>query len=151
MHLVFTSMLGESYRRRLRSFLLYLCYVFRALINSLSLCVDCSKWGQDERKETKLNERKIDERRKKKKDRKEDSQEEREEKQKTNEWRKKEGTDIEKRGKKKGRKKSVQRESTGGVCFDYKATHRCSSRIKGSESLINMLALPRLHWKSFCI
>ena len=26
---------GESYRRRLRSLLLYLCYVFRALINSL--------------------------------------------------------------------------------------------------------------------
>ena len=28
----------KSYRRRLRSLLLYLCYVFRALINSL--CVD---------------------------------------------------------------------------------------------------------------
>ena len=26
---------GESYGRRLRSMLLYLCYVFRALINSL--------------------------------------------------------------------------------------------------------------------
>ena len=35
MYLVFTRMPGESYRRRLRSFLLYLCYVFRALINSL--------------------------------------------------------------------------------------------------------------------
>ena len=32
MYLVFTLMPGESYRRRLR---LYLCYVFRALINSL--------------------------------------------------------------------------------------------------------------------
>ena len=31
---VFTRMPGESYRRRRRS-LLYLCYVFRALINSL--------------------------------------------------------------------------------------------------------------------
>ena len=51
MHLVFTSMPGESYRRRLGSFLLYSCYVFRVLINSLSLCVDFSKWGQDERKE----------------------------------------------------------------------------------------------------
>ena len=30
-----TRMPGESYRRRLRSLLLYLCYVFRALINSL--------------------------------------------------------------------------------------------------------------------
>ena len=35
MYLVFTRMPGESYRRRLRSSLLYLCYVFRALINSL--------------------------------------------------------------------------------------------------------------------
>ena len=35
MYLVFTRMPGESYRRRLRSLLLYLCYVFRALINSL--------------------------------------------------------------------------------------------------------------------
>ena len=34
MYLVFTRMPGESYRRRLRSLLLYLCYVFRALINS---------------------------------------------------------------------------------------------------------------------
>ena len=34
MYLVFTRMLGESYRRRLRS-LLYLCDVFRSLINSL--------------------------------------------------------------------------------------------------------------------
>ena len=30
---------GESYRRRLRSLLLYSCYVFRALINK---CVDSS-------------------------------------------------------------------------------------------------------------
>ena len=29
MYLVFTHMHGESYRRRLRSLLLYLCYVFR--------------------------------------------------------------------------------------------------------------------------
>ena len=35
MYLVFTRMPGESYRRRLRSLLLCLCYVFRALINSL--------------------------------------------------------------------------------------------------------------------
>ena len=34
MYLVFTRMPGESYRRRLRS-LLYLCYVFRALIKCL--------------------------------------------------------------------------------------------------------------------
>ena len=32
---------GESYRRRLRSLLLYLCYVFRALINSL-VCWFCT-------------------------------------------------------------------------------------------------------------
>ena len=36
LYLVFTRMPGESYRRRLRSLLLYLCYVFRALINSLA-------------------------------------------------------------------------------------------------------------------
>ena len=35
MYLVFTRMPGESYRRRLGSLLLYLCYVFRALMNSL--------------------------------------------------------------------------------------------------------------------
>ena len=35
MYLVFTRMPGESYRGRLTSLLLYLCYVFRALINSL--------------------------------------------------------------------------------------------------------------------
>ena len=35
MYLVFTRMPGESYRRRLRSVLLYLCYAFRALNNSL--------------------------------------------------------------------------------------------------------------------
>ena len=34
-YLVFTRMPGESYRRRLRSLLLYLCYIFRALITSL--------------------------------------------------------------------------------------------------------------------
>ena len=35
MYLVFTRMPGESYRRRLRSLLLCLCDVFRALIHSL--------------------------------------------------------------------------------------------------------------------
>ena len=35
MYLVFTSLPGESYRRRLRSLLVYLCDVFWALINSL--------------------------------------------------------------------------------------------------------------------
>ena len=35
MQLVFTRMPGESYRSRLMSLLLYLCYAFRALINSL--------------------------------------------------------------------------------------------------------------------
>ena len=35
MYLVFTHMPGESYRRRLRSLLFYLCYVFQVLINSL--------------------------------------------------------------------------------------------------------------------
>ena len=35
MYLVFTRKPGESYRRRLRSLLLYLSYVFRTLINSL--------------------------------------------------------------------------------------------------------------------
>ena len=35
MYLVFTCMPGESYHRRLRTLLLYLCYVFQALINSL--------------------------------------------------------------------------------------------------------------------
>ena len=37
MYLVFTRMPSESYRRQLRSLLLYLCYVFGALINSLVL------------------------------------------------------------------------------------------------------------------
>ena len=36
-YLVFTRMPGESYRRRLRSLLLCLCDVFRALIN-LTVC-----------------------------------------------------------------------------------------------------------------
>ena len=35
MYPIFTHMPGESYRRRLRALLLYLCYVFRTLINSL--------------------------------------------------------------------------------------------------------------------
>ena len=34
MYLVFTRMPGESYRRRLWSLFLCLCYVFRAVINS---------------------------------------------------------------------------------------------------------------------
>ena len=38
MYLVFTRIPGESYRRRFRSLLLYLCDVFRALINSLVYC-----------------------------------------------------------------------------------------------------------------
>ena len=40
LYLVFTRIPGESYRRRLRSLLLYLCYVFRALIISLA-CYFC--------------------------------------------------------------------------------------------------------------
>ena len=40
MYLVFTRKPGESYRRRLRSLLLHLCDVFRALINSL-VCWKC--------------------------------------------------------------------------------------------------------------
>ena len=35
MYLVFTRVPRESYSRRLRFLLLYVCYVFRALINSL--------------------------------------------------------------------------------------------------------------------
>ena len=35
MYLVFTRIAGENYRRRFRSLLLYLCYVFGALINCL--------------------------------------------------------------------------------------------------------------------
>ena len=38
MYLVFTRMRCESYRRQLRSFLLYVCYVFRPLIISLECC-----------------------------------------------------------------------------------------------------------------
>ena len=41
MYLVYTRMPGESYRRRLGSLLLYLCYVFLALINSL-VCWICT-------------------------------------------------------------------------------------------------------------
>ena len=41
MYLVFTRMPGKGYRRRRRSLLLYLCYVFRALINSL-VCWYCT-------------------------------------------------------------------------------------------------------------
>ena len=35
MYLIFTHMPGERYRWPLRSLLLYLCYVFRALFNFL--------------------------------------------------------------------------------------------------------------------
>ena len=45
MYLVFTRKPAESYRRRLRSFLLYLCYVFRALINSLVCCFSFVRWN----------------------------------------------------------------------------------------------------------
>ena len=37
-YLGFTRMPGESYRRRLSSLLLYLCSVFRTLMNSLAYC-----------------------------------------------------------------------------------------------------------------
>ena len=43
MYLVFTRMPGESYRRRLRSLLLCLCDVFRALINSPCVLILCKK------------------------------------------------------------------------------------------------------------
>ena len=43
MHLVFTRMPGESYRRRFRSLLLYLCYVFGAQINS-TVCGYSVSW-----------------------------------------------------------------------------------------------------------
>ena len=42
MYLLFTCMLGESYRRRLRCLLLYLCYLFRELINSLVCLLNIS-------------------------------------------------------------------------------------------------------------
>ena len=38
MYPVFTRIPGESYRRRLWSLLLHLCYEFRALINSPVFC-----------------------------------------------------------------------------------------------------------------
>ena len=41
--LVFTRMSDESYRRRLRSLLLYLCYVFQTLNNLTPLCVDSAR------------------------------------------------------------------------------------------------------------
>ena len=44
MYLVFTRIPGESYRRRLRSLVLYLRYVFRALSNSL-VCWFCMHLG----------------------------------------------------------------------------------------------------------
>ena len=42
MYLVFTCMPGKSYRRQLGSLLLYLCYRFQVLINSLK-CVDSAQ------------------------------------------------------------------------------------------------------------
>ena len=47
MYLAFTRMPGESYLRRLRPLLVYLCYVFRALITSLvcRLCKGRSQKG----------------------------------------------------------------------------------------------------------
>ena len=39
MYLVVTRVPGESYRRRLTSLLLCLCYVFRALIKSLCVLI----------------------------------------------------------------------------------------------------------------
>ena len=48
MYLVFTRVPGESYCTRLRSLLLYLCYVFRAVINSLVCCV-CYTIRQNQR------------------------------------------------------------------------------------------------------
>ena len=46
MYLVFTRMPGESYRRRMKSVLLCLCYVFRALINTLVCCLINCREGQ---------------------------------------------------------------------------------------------------------
>ena len=39
MYLIFTGMLRESYRKRLRSLLLCLCDVFRAIITSLCVLI----------------------------------------------------------------------------------------------------------------
>ena len=44
MYLVFIRMPGENHRRRLRSLLLCLCWVFRAPINSLVCCVPMFVW-----------------------------------------------------------------------------------------------------------
>ena len=41
MYLVFTRILDESYRRRLSSLLLCSREIFRALVNSLSLLINC--------------------------------------------------------------------------------------------------------------
>ena len=43
MHLVFTCMPGKSSCRRLRSLLLYLCYIFQGLINSFVLTETSSR------------------------------------------------------------------------------------------------------------
>ena len=51
MYLVFTRMPGESYRRRLRSLLLYLCDDFRALINSLVVLILLEEKEEDEEEE----------------------------------------------------------------------------------------------------
>ena len=45
MYLVFTRMPCESYRRRLRSSLLDLCHVFRAVINSLGVDSTRALWA----------------------------------------------------------------------------------------------------------
>ena len=45
MYVVFTRMPGESYRRRFKSLLLCLCYVFRALITSLVCWLRTSALG----------------------------------------------------------------------------------------------------------
>ena len=44
-YLASTCMPGESYHRRLRSLLLYLCYIFQVLINSLVGCFCASALG----------------------------------------------------------------------------------------------------------
>ena len=45
MYLVFTRIAGESYRRRLRSLLLCLCDVIRALLISLEWCLTYNSYS----------------------------------------------------------------------------------------------------------
>ena len=47
MYLVFTRMPGKSYRRQLRSLLLFLCYAFWTLINSLVCWSQTEQWLHD--------------------------------------------------------------------------------------------------------